>query len=49
MALEVGFAYWAVWCDTVAVRLKEEGREGEGVLRGLVFEDLTRQVLRAGT
>jgi len=44
--LEVSFACWTVWRETVAVGLEEEGREGEGVLGSLMLEDLTRQVFR---
>lgn len=46
MALEISFAYRTIWSDAVSVGLKEEWRESEFVLWSLMFEDLTREVLR---
>lgn len=44
VALEVSFAYWTIGCDTVTIGLQKEWREGKLVLRGLMFEDLAREI-----
>ena len=49
MALQIGFTYWAVRGDSVAVVGEEERREGEVVLRRAMLEDLAAEVCCAGT
>lgn len=44
VALLVGFTYWTVGGDAVAVGLAQEGREGKCVLRSLMREDLACEI-----
>ena len=49
VALQVGFAYWTVGGDAVAVVGEEEGREGEVVLGRAMLQDLAAEIRGAGS